>query len=98
MRRLALLAVALVVALVLFGPARPALASATTADALPAIAAAGQATGQDDKLEEGEDVGEGDAKDLPVSSILVTLAVIVVAGFAVVLAGLGYFTPEREGG
>ncbi|MDP9441805.1 MAG: hypothetical protein M3P34_06450 [Actinomycetota bacterium] len=38
----------------------------------------------------------GEAKPLATRSILVTLAIIVIAGGAVVLAGLGYFTNDSD--
>ena len=39
----------------------------------------------------------GEVKPLATRSILVTLAVIVVVGGAIVLAGLGYFTDDSDG-
>ncbi len=39
----------------------------------------------------------GEVKPLATRSILVTLAIIVIAGGAVVLAGLGYFTNDSDG-
>lgn len=39
----------------------------------------------------------GEVKPLATRSILVTLAVIVVVGGAIVLAGLGYFTDDPDG-
>lgn len=38
----------------------------------------------------------GEVKPLATKSILVTLAIIVVVGGAVVLAGLGYFTDDPD--
>ncbi len=52
--------------------------------AAAAVAAAAQAT------------EHGELKPLATRSILVTLAIIVIAGGAVVLAGLGYFTNDSD--
>ena len=39
----------------------------------------------------------GEVKPLEAKSILVMLAIIVVIAFAIVLAGFGYFSPNRDG-
>lgn len=38
----------------------------------------------------------GEVKPLATRSILVTLAIIAIAGGAIVLAGLGYFTNDSD--
>ncbi|MBW3557858.1 MAG: hypothetical protein KY454_13075 [Actinobacteria bacterium] len=43
-----------------------------------------------------EAADQGELKPLATRSILVTLGIIVIAGGAVVLAGLGYFTDDSD--
>ena len=61
------------------------------------VTAAGQSDYDDpDQPDEADEQGHESTKPLAARSILVTLAVIVVAGLGVVLAGLGYFSPGRD--
>ena len=79
----------------------PAPAAAPAAAARPAAPAAAtadehvQPQDDDDQDEDGDEAGREEPKPLAARSILVTLAVILAGGFAVVLAGLGYFSPDR---
>lgn len=66
-------------------PAGSAYSDAVSALLAVAVAAAVQAA------------EHGEVKPLSTRSILVTLAVIVVVGGAIVLAGLGYFTDDSDG-
>ena len=90
MRRLAALAALLGV--LCLGLAVPA-AAATQRGPAPVAAAAAE---DHDQAPQDDAGGHGEPKPLATRDILLTLAVIVVAGLAVVLAGLGYFSPDRS--